>query len=107
MSHSVHENHTHVHSENCGHTRIQHNDHFDYLHAGHLHAEHDSHYDECVIAVSDENPAECKMVECLCSHDDCGHEIVPHGDHTDFLINGRLHHRHNDHCDDHGAIAVM
>lgn len=38
--------HPHVHSENCGHTPIQHEDHLDYVHDGHRHAAHDDHYDE-------------------------------------------------------------
>jgi hypothetical protein len=32
---------------------------------------------------------------------------VPHGDHFDYLVDGRLHHRHGDHCDDHGPITVL
>jgi hypothetical protein len=31
---------------------------------------------------------------------------VPHGDHMDYLIDGRLHHKHGDHCDDHGPLAL-
>jgi hypothetical protein len=31
---------------------------------------------------------------------------VPHGDHVDYLVGGRLHHPHGDHCDDHGAVQV-
>jgi hypothetical protein len=38
---------------------------------------------------------------------DCGHEQVPHGDHMDFLVNGHLHHKHGDHCDDHGPVTVL
>ncbi|MCL2534129.1 MAG: zinc transporter permease [Nocardiaceae bacterium] len=38
--------HPHVHGENCGHEKIQHGDHVDYLHDGHRHAEHEGHYDE-------------------------------------------------------------
>jgi hypothetical protein len=30
---------------------------------------------------------------------------VPHGAHTDYLVNGHLHHPHGDHCDDHGPVA--
>lgn len=37
----------------------------------------------------------------------CGHEAVPHGNHIDFLVNGRLHHPHGDHCDDHGPVEVV
>ena len=36
----------------------------------------------------------------------CGHEAVPHGDHTDYLVEGRLHHMHDGHCDDHGPLAI-
>lgn len=107
MEHSFHENHLHIHNSDCGHTKIQHGDHFDYLHNGHLHANHDSHYDECVLEVSDTNPNVCKETACQCDHTDCGHEKVPHGDHFDFLVNGRLHHSHQGHCDDHGAVSVM
>jgi hypothetical protein len=35
-----------------------------------------------------------------------GHEQVPHGDHVDYLVDGRLHHPHDDHCDDHGPVAL-
>ena len=34
---------------------------------------------------------------------DCGHEAIAHGDHVDYLVDGHLHHPHDDHCDDHGA----
>lgn len=106
MVHHEHANHTHKHSEACGHTRIRHDGHLDYLHDGHLHTQHESHYDEHVIAVGGANPAECKKASCACGHDGCGHEWVPHGDHKDAIVNGRLHHRHGDHCDDHGAVQV-
>jgi hypothetical protein len=33
--------------------------------------------------------------------------MVPHGDHMDYLVNGRLHHRHGDHCDDHGPVTIV
>jgi hypothetical protein len=29
---------------------------------------------------------------------------VPHGDHTDYLVNDHLHHPHGNHCDDHGPL---
>ncbi len=107
MSHDIHDGHGHQHSEHCGHTRIQHDGHVDYLHDGHLHSPHDGHYDEHVLAVDSTNPADCAPVACHCRHEDCGHEQVPHGDHQDYLVNGRLHHRHGDHCDDHGPVRVV
>lgn len=104
MTHTIHDPHSHVHSEHCGHLRILHDGHVDYLHNGHLHHPHEGHYDEHVIA---ENPDGCAPVACQCGHDDCGHPLVPHGDHVDYLVNGRLHHRHGDHCDDHGPVTVL
>lgn len=107
MSCESHPNHTHVHTANCGHLRIQHDDHVDYLHDGHLHAEHDGHYDEHVLAVTSTNPAACQPVACACGHQGCGHPTIPHGDHVDYLVDGRLHHPHGDHCDDHGPVTVL
>jgi hypothetical protein len=96
------------HSNACGHTKIRHGDHTDYLHHGHLHHEHEGHWDECRIEVTATNPAACKPVACGCDHgEDCGHELVPHGDHVDYLVNGRLHHVHGDRCDDHGPVAII
>lgn len=37
---------------------------------------------------------------------DCGHDAVPHGDHTDYLVEGHLHHPHGDHCDNHGELPL-
>jgi hypothetical protein len=36
----------------------------------------------------------------------CGDKTVPHADHVDYLVNGRLHHPHGDHCDDHGSVQL-
>ena len=33
---------------------------------------------------------------------DCGHTRVVHEDHFDYVVNGHLHHVHDDHCHDHG-----
>jgi hypothetical protein len=32
----------------------------------------------------------------------CGHLSLLHKDHTDYIVNGRLHHPHDGHCDDRG-----
>lgn len=95
-----------------GHTAIMHDGHTDYLHDGHLHHVHDDHVDEHVIEVSDTNPDTCNKISA--GHDKghqhgpgCGHEAVPHGDHIDYLVDGRLHHVHGDHCDDHGPVTVV
>jgi hypothetical protein len=61
-----------------------------------------------VIAISTTNPDGC-ATKMACAHvhgPDCGHEAVPHGDHVDYLVDGRLHHAHDGHCDDHGPLAV-
>ncbi len=107
MKPKIHDNHKHVHSEQCGHTRIRHDGHVDYLHDGCLHSAHDGHYDEHVLAVNATNPDHCAPTACQCKHEGCGHEKVPHGDHFDYLVNGRLHHPHGDHCDDHGPVTVV
>jgi hypothetical protein len=33
-------------------------------------------------------------------------EQVPHGDHSHYLVEGRLHNPHGDHCHDHGPLRV-
>ncbi len=111
---SIHERHTHVHGAGCGHTAIRHDGHVDHLHDGHLHHGHGDHVDEHVLPVSDANPAECTPGHVCGAHDaahrhgpGCGHEPVPHGGHTDYLVGGHLHHAHEAHCDDHGPVDVV
>ena len=107
-----HPNHPHQHGPGCGHTAIEHQGHKDYLHDGHLHHAHGDHVDEHVIEVSKTNPDAC--THGANGHDakhvhgpKCGHEAVPHGDHVDYLVGGRLHHPHADHCDDHGPVKAV
>jgi hypothetical protein len=111
MSHLTHSSHVHQHGPGCGHTAIRHGDHVDYAHEGHLHHAHDDHVDECALEVGAVNPADCTPSHACGSHDaahahgpGCGHEAIPHGDHTDYLVAGHLHHPHGSHCDDHGAV---
>ena len=113
-THHTHENHSHKHSANCGHTAIKHGTHVDYVHDGHLHHEHENHYDECTIEISSENPDSCTTGHVCSSHDsnhvhgpNCGHEAIPHGDHIDYLVDGHLHHQHNGHCDNHGKLVLV
>jgi zinc transport system permease protein len=46
LPHVVAAVHAHVHGPGCGHVRVQHGDHADFIHEGHRHAEHADHYDE-------------------------------------------------------------
>lgn len=111
-THNVHDEHGHTHGSNCGHAAIQHEGHKDYLHEGHLHHVHEGHVDEHVLPVSTSNPAHCTPQHACAGHeashqhaDTCGHEKVPHGNHTDYLVDGHLHHGHGSHCDDHGQVV--
>jgi hypothetical protein len=109
--HRPHEGeHEHEHGRECGHVAVRHGDHVDYLHDGHLHHPHDDHVDEHTIAVDAANPDECNQaVDCAPHRHEpgCGHEAVPHGAHTDYLVDGRLHHPHERHCDDHGPLEAV
>lgn len=114
MAHHTHEDHTHQHGEGCGHTAIRHDGHVNYIHDGHLHSAHDDHYDEHALPVNAVNPASCTTGHDCAAHDaahvhgpNCGHEAVPHGDHTDYLVAGHLHHPHDGHCDHHGVIELV
>jgi hypothetical protein len=106
-----HEGHTHKHGPGCGHPAIAHDGHVDYLHDGHLHHVKGDKVEEHVLAVNAANPADCTPKHDCGKHEkghkhgpSCGHASVPHGDHTDYLVDGHLHHPHGDHCDDHGKV---
>ncbi len=109
--HLIHPGHHHDHGPRCGHLGVKHHTHIDYLHEGHLHTMHAGHVDECMIEVDVTNPEDCTPGHACGGHgvdhehtDGCGHPMVPHGDHVDFLVRGHLHHPHGDHCDDHGPL---
>jgi hypothetical protein len=110
----THEKHAHVHGDGCGHPAVRHDDHVDYLHDGHLHHPHSGHLDEHALAETERNPAACTPEHTCEAHDElhrhgkgCGHELVPHGDHHDYLVGNHLHHPHDtEHCDDHGPIDL-
>jgi zinc transport system permease protein len=44
--HQEAEDHLHRHGPTCGHPKVTHDDHLDYVHDGHRHAAHGAHYDE-------------------------------------------------------------
>lgn len=107
---NTHSHPEHTHGPNCGHTAIRHSTHIDYIHDGHLHHPHSDHCDEHVIEVSEKNPDSCVPIHGCDGHTHgpgCGHEAVPHGDHVDYIVDGRLHHAHNGHCDDHGPVEIV
>ena len=111
----THDDHTHQHEAGCGHTAVKHGDHVDYLHDGHLHhPAAGGAVEEHALPVDGTNPSACTPKHDCGAHPKdhthgpgCGHEPVPHGDHTDYLVDGHLHHPHGDHCDDHGKVEVV
>jgi hypothetical protein len=99
VEHKSHE--SHKHGENCGHAAIKHNDHVDYMHDGHFHnttsagkvVEH-----KVRVAASKDHvkaPAENGHTHGV----NCGHERIEHGEHSDYVVDGNVHHVHGDHCD--------
>ena len=57
-----------------------------------------------------------KNHECFCEitkefnhkHDvNCGHQMIYHNGHIDYIVDDCLHFPHNDHCDNHGKINVI
>jgi len=36
----------------------------------------------------------------------CGHRVVQHGDHVDFVVGDELHYIHDDHCHLHGNLQI-
>jgi hypothetical protein len=112
MPHEIHEGTTHEHGPGCGHPAVMHEGHVDYLEGGHLHHPHAGHMDEHRFAVDAAHPEACTpgyhgMHGSEHRHGPgCGHQAVPHGDHTDYLVDGSLHHQHGDHCDNHGPVDM-
>src|SRR5688572_5412619 len=104
MSCTEHPEHSHDHGPGCGHPAVSHEGHVDYLHDGHLHNLHGGHVDEHTLAVGGANPADCTPTHACGRHagshahgPNCGHVDMPHGDHTDYLVDGHLHHPHGGH----------
>lgn len=109
--HAGHE--AHAHGTGCGHQAVDHGGHVDYLHDGDLHHAHAGHVDEHTIEVSSTNP-EAEELSGRVTTDDHAHghageehASVQHGDHVDFVHDGRLHFRHGDHTDDHGPVKLI
>jgi hypothetical protein len=92
--------------------KVRHDDHVDSLQNGHLIHEKNGRREEHKIAVNNQNPDRCDAAhraQAKAGHvhgSGCGHEAVPHGDHVDYLVEGRLEHPHGDHIDDHGPLSL-
>ena len=61
------------------------------------------------------NPETGKKV-CLCKETrtfnhkhtpHCPHPRIKHSGHIDYIVDNKLHHPHNNHCDDHGEIELI
>ena len=101
----------HQHGPGCGHIAVGHQGHTDYLESGHLEHQEGNRVERHVIEVDAEHPNRCTVSQGTGGHPqdhvhgpNCGHPAVRHGDHTDYLVEGRLHHPHGSHCDDHGEL---
>lgn len=107
----THNEHNHTHGSGCGHKTIRHDDHTDYMHDSHLHHVHGEHVDEHSLCVCSTHPSDCTPDHSCDSHESghkhgagCGHDSLPHGDHTCYVVGSHLHSPHAGHCDDHGKI---
>ncbi len=105
--------HDHVHSLDCEHKLVAHDDHHDYMHDGHLHHVTASGVVDHVLAIDADHPDACTPEHFCNEHaadhvhsENCGHAMVPHGDHVGYLVDGHLHRAHNGHCDYHGRLTV-
>ena len=95
---------THQHGPECGHKKIPHGNHVDYLKEdGTLECVEGTHS----VAVSEKNPNVCKPInDSVHIHGPtCGHQKVMHGDHVDYLVDGTLEHPHGSHNDNHGKLT--
>lgn len=109
-----HAPHKHEHGPGCEHPAVRHQDHVDYLHDGCLHHPRDGQVEQHALKVDRVHPADCTPQHDCDAHTpthehgpDCGHPMVPHGDHQDYLVDGHLHHPHSDHCDKHGEMKLV
>ena len=109
----IHNDHAeHAHGTDCGHQAVEHEGHVDYLHDGHMHHAHEGHQHEHRFAVSSAHPAAEQLIMHVDGH---GHDHsamgehlkVQHGDHFDYIHDGKLHHPHGDHVDYHGDVKLV
>lgn len=96
----------HIHGDDCGHLKIKHGDHVDFLVADVLQNVGSNKVEAHTLEVSEQNPDGCHSLVCFHRHEGTD-PLIPHGDHKDYLHHGHLHHVHGDHCDDHGPVDVL
>ena len=111
--HKSHQSQTHTHGTGCDHATIAHGDHKDYVQGGHRDHIADGKAHPHQFEVNEMNPAACTPKHACGAHAadhvhgaGCAHEAVPHGDHTDYVVNGHLHHPCDKHCDNHGPVSM-
>ena len=109
----IHNDHVgHEHGSECGHQAVEHEGHVDFLHDGHMHHAHEGHQHEHRFAVNSSHPAAEQLIVHVDGHahdhmKDGAHMRVQHGDHFDYIHDGKLHHPHGDHVDDHGDVKLI
>jgi|HubBroStandDraft_4_1064222.scaffolds.fasta_scaffold22544_3 hypothetical protein len=111
--HKDHQSELHTHGPGCGHVTIGHRSHQDYVQDGRLDHIHGDGVESHSLDVNKINPAICTPAHACGGHAadhkhglDCAHAAVPHGDHTDYVVDGHLHHPCDNHCDDHGPVRI-
>ncbi len=100
---------THIHGKDCGHQRVQHDGHIDYIENGHLyHPTSTQQNEDHRIEISPVNPSSGAKIACTETmiHGRNAPRI-PHGDHFDYVVDGRLHHVNGSQCEDHGPIELV
>jgi hypothetical protein len=99
VEHKSHEGHKH--GENCGHAAIKHSGHVDHMHDGHFHstAANGKVVEHKVRVAASKDHVKASAENGHTHGVNCGHERIEHGDHSDYVVDGNVHHVHGDHCD--------
>ncbi len=92
----------HVHGKSCRHTKIEHDDHVDYVHGNEFHKEMNNG-EYAIHGMSQDLGRKFASTEHTHKHHkNCGHERVKHGMHWDYIHDGNYHWPHKNHVDQHG-----
>jgi len=108
-----HPSDVHTRATGSGHATTAHDDHKECVQGGHRDHVAGGRAHGHQFDVGKSNPAACTPEHACGAHaadhvhgTGCSHEAVPHGDHTDYVVNGHLHHPCDKHCDDHGPTST-